>query len=332
MNKFFKTLSILTAIELFITACGAPATQLPTPIPPTSISTNVVMPSPTSPSKLTMEKIWSTTGSPNTFYRPTELSLDLQGNIYVIDGGNQRVQKLDKNGKFVLMWGSQGSKDGQFLFHVPPAHYGSLTVDKDGYVYVTDRFNRVQKFDSNGNFRMKFGETGYGNGEFASLYGIAVDDQGNIYTTDWIRYQIQKFSSQGEFLQNWEVPSCQLGATSFPSNLVLDRQGQIYVTNDGGDCIQKFDTQGNLLQQWGELGSANGQFDKPLSIALDAQGNIYVTDNGNGRIQKFDSNGKFMAAYGPFDYPVGIAVDHAGYLYIVEIVLGRLQKIQLPSE
>jgi DNA-binding beta-propeller fold protein YncE len=319
----------VSLVFALLMGCGAPATQSPTLAPPTSGPTVVVTLSPTPFAKPSMEKIWDTDGSPNTFYRPTEVALDPQGNVYIIDGGNQRVQKFDKDGNFLLMWGSQGPGDGQFLFQVPPAHYGSLTVDKDGFVYVTDHFNRVQKFDGNGNFLMKFGDTGYADGKFYTLYGVTVDDQGNIYTTDWSKYEIQEFNSEGKFLEKWEVPSCQLGATSFPQNLAIDGQGQLYVTNDGGDCIQKFDSHGTLLTQWGGTGRGDGQFDKPLSIALDTQGNIYVTDNGNSRIQKFDSNGKFLAAYGPFDYPVGIAIDQDGYVYVVEIEAARLQKIHL---
>jgi tripartite motif-containing protein 71 len=326
-QNLLKRMLDVGLVFVLLTGCGVPATQLPTSIPPTP--TVAMTLSPTPPPKLTIEKIWDTNGSPNVFYRPTELALDSQGNIYVIDGGNHRVQKYDKDGNFILMWGSIGAGDGQFLFHAAPAHYGSIAVDKDDYVYVTDHHNRVQKFDSNGNFLMKFGETGYGDGEFAILYGVAVDDEGNIYTTDWSEYEIQKFNSEGEFLQKWEVPSCKPGGTSFPHNLVVDSQGQIYVPNANGNCIQKFDNEGNLLKQWGELGIDDGQFNQPLNIALDAQGNIYVSDNENGRIQKFDSNGNFLAGYGPFDYPVGIAIDEEGYLYVVEIVLGRFQKLRL---
>ena len=314
---------------VFLTGCTAPATPAPTIVPATSSPTVAVTPLPTQTARLKMEKIWEINGSPNAFYRPTELAIDGQSNIYVVDGGNQRVQKFDKDGNFILMWGGPGAGDGQFLFNVPPAHYGSITVDKDGYVYVTDHHNRVQKFDSNGNFLMKFGDTGYPDGEFYNLYGIAVDDQGNIYTTDWTKYEIQKFDSEGQFIQKWEVPSCKQGGISSPSNLVVDGQGQLYVTNMSGNCVQKLNNQGNLLKQWGELGNAESQFNKPLGIALDAQGNVYVSDNENSRIQKFDSNGKFLAEFKPFSYPVGIAVDSEGYVYVVEIVSARLQKLRL---
>lgn len=324
-----KAVFCVGTILMLLVACTAPATQAPTLVPPTSSPTVAVTPLPTQPAAPKMENIWETIGSPNTFYRPTELALDSQDNIYIIDGGNQRVQKFDKDGNFLLTWGGPGAGDGQFLFHVPPAHYGSITVDKDGYVYVADHHNRIQKFDSNGNFLMKFGDTGYPDGEFYTLYGVATDEEGNIYTTDGTKYEIQKFSKQGEFLHKWEVPSCNPGGISSPYNLVVNGQEQVYVTNQSGNCVQKFDNQGNLLQQWGDLGNAEGQFNKPLSIALDAQGNLYVSDNENSRIQKFDPDGNFLAAYGPFEYPVGIAVDSEGYVYLVEIVFGRLQKLRL---
>jgi DNA-binding beta-propeller fold protein YncE len=152
----------------FLTGCGASATQEPTLVTPIS-SPTVVLTSTESTSP-TMEKVWETHGNPSAFHLPTELAIDPKGNVYVIDGGNHRVQKYDKAGNFLLTWGGLGAGDGQFMFQASPAHYGSITVDKDGYVYVTDHHNRVQKFDSNGTFLMKFGRTGYADGEFAALY------------------------------------------------------------------------------------------------------------------------------------------------------------------
>jgi DNA-binding beta-propeller fold protein YncE len=329
-QTWFKRILGMSLLLAFLMGCSASPTQAPTLIPPASSSIVVVTPFPTQPAKLEREKIWETHGNPNAFQRPTELALDSQGNIYIIDGGNHRVQKFDKDGNFLLTWGSLGAGDGQFLFQASPAHYGSITVDEDGYVYVTDHHNRIQKFDSDGNFLMKFGDTGYADGKFYTLYGVAVDNQGNIYTTDWTKYEIQKFDGEGKFLQKWEVPSCNPGGISAPYNVVVDGQGHLYVSNMSGNCIQKFDNQGNLLQQWGQLGKDEGQFNKPLSMALDTQGNLYMSDNENSRIQKFDPNGNFMAAYEPFDYPVGIAVDPEGYVYIVEIVSARIQKLRLP--
>ena len=89
-------------------------------MPPTFSPVAEVTLSPTLAASPAMEKIWDTNGSPNDFHLPTELALDAQGNIYVIDGGNHRVQKFDQNGNFLLTWGSQGAGDGQFFFQAPP--------------------------------------------------------------------------------------------------------------------------------------------------------------------------------------------------------------------
>jgi sugar lactone lactonase YvrE len=81
------------------------------------------------------------------FSRPTDVSWDPQGNIFVSDGYfNHRVVKYDKNGRFLAQVGSEkpGAEPGQF--NLPHA----LAVDAQGNVYVSDRTNnRIQVFDNN---------------------------------------------------------------------------------------------------------------------------------------------------------------------------------------
>lgn len=73
-----------------------------------------------------------------------------------------------------------------------------------GNVYVADTWNhRVQKFDSDGNFLLKWGTKGYGDGQFHYPRGIAVDGLGNVYVVDAGNYRIQKFDSEGNFLAKW---------------------------------------------------------------------------------------------------------------------------------
>ena len=325
-SKILLRFVLLVSFLILLVGC-VPALPQPTLVPLTPTTTVAVPPQTTTP---TMETIWKTNGSPDALKLPTELAVDSQSNVYVIDGDNHRVQKFDRDGNVLLSWGGLGAVDGKFLFHTNPGgFYGTITVDENDDVYVGDHHNRIQKFDSNGNFLMKFGASGYDDGEFAALGGIAVDSQGNIFATDWSQHNVQKFDSKGIFLQKWDVPSCKAGGTSFPHKVVLDTLGRIYIPNAGGNCIQVFDDQGNLLKQWGELGSAPGQFHKPRSLALDSEGNLYVSDNNTGRIQKFDPDGTFLASYGPFEYPVGIAMDVEGFVYLVEVLSGQLHKLRL---
>ncbi|KAF5418120.1 MAG: hypothetical protein C5S38_00325 [Candidatus Methanophagaceae archaeon] len=70
-----------------------------------------------------------------------------------------------------------------------------IAVDSSGNVFVTDAYiNRIQKFDSNGNFITKWGCKGSGEGEFESPCDIAVDNSGNVFVADSFNMRIQKFA------------------------------------------------------------------------------------------------------------------------------------------
>jgi DNA-binding beta-propeller fold protein YncE len=78
---------------------------------------------------------------PGQFRSPWGVAVDGQGDLYVTDTGNQRVQKFDREGNFLTQWGGFGNQDGQFNFP-----YG-IAVDARGSVFVTDSANsRVQQF------------------------------------------------------------------------------------------------------------------------------------------------------------------------------------------
>jgi hypothetical protein len=81
------------------------------------------------------------------FNRPTDVTWDLDGNIFIADGyNNSRVVKLDKTGKWLKTWGERGDKPGQFnTLH-------TIASDAKGNIYVGDRSNRrIQVFDPEGN-------------------------------------------------------------------------------------------------------------------------------------------------------------------------------------
>ena len=75
------------------------------------------------------------------FVRPASLTVDASGNVFVVDEGNNRIQKFDSNGNFLTKWGTTGSGDGQF------EEPTSIALDTSGNVYVVERGNsRIQLF------------------------------------------------------------------------------------------------------------------------------------------------------------------------------------------
>jgi hypothetical protein len=100
----------------------------------------------------------------------TGLAVDNVPNVYVAEEGNNRVQKFNAVGTFLLKWGGLpvGSADGQF--NAP----GGVAVDFDQSVYVVDNLNdRVQVFDGSGHFVSKGGSKGTAEAQFNAPFGIA---------------------------------------------------------------------------------------------------------------------------------------------------------------
>ncbi|MBI2953768.1 MAG: DUF11 domain-containing protein [Chloroflexi bacterium] len=255
-------------------------------------------------------------------------SARFQGNVYVADTYNNRVQEFDANGSFIPSWSGLAIGVGEVL--APQ----SVAVAADGNVYVADTANkRIKKFDSNGISIAQWGSSGAGDGQFAFPGGVAVDSSGNVYVADAGNNRIQKFDANGNFITKWGSTGGGDGRFNWPNDVVIDGNGNIYVADAGNNRIQKFDANGNFITKWGSPGTFDGQFDAPSDVAVDGDGNIYVADTGNNRIQKFDANGSFITKWGrrgsqngQFSFLNGIAADVSGNVYVADRDSDRIQK------
>ncbi|MBU6433734.1 MAG: SMP-30/gluconolactonase/LRE family protein, partial [Nitrospirae bacterium] len=166
---------------------------------------------------------------------PWGLATDSEGNLYVSDTSNARIQKFTSDGTALLKWGRDGSFDGAFFFP------RGVAVDFVGNIFVADESNnRIQKFDARGSFLAKWGREGAGPGQFKSPWGIACDALGNVYVVDTGNHRIQKFDGNGTFLCAWGNRGKSEGQLNFPYGIAVDKEGCVYVVDSGNGRILKY--------------------------------------------------------------------------------------------
>jgi len=127
--------------------------------------------------------------SPGDFSLPTNVAVDSEGNVYVTDTVNNRVESFDADGAFISEFGTAGDGPGHF------ARPKGIIVDSDGHIWVADEIqSRVQVFDKEGQLLIYFGQQGNYPGQFQALYGLGYDKQRNrVITSEQFPGRVQVF-------------------------------------------------------------------------------------------------------------------------------------------
>lgn len=324
MKTLFIGIAVLL-LSILLFACN------PAPMPassPTSVPT--AEPNP-------VELVLTIQGGANPLDGPVDLDVDANGDIYILDSLNNRVQVYDARGNFLRMWGSTGEGEGQFnlIAAEDGEGFGSIALDGQGNVYVADRFNqRIQKIDTDGQFLLAWSQIDSGSG-FSRPYGVAVDEQGNVYVMDDRRSEIVAFDGNGQLLARWGESGEEDGQFNNAGLIFVAPDGSVYVADFDNNRIQKFDAQGQFLAKWGTSGSGDGELSFPNDVALDAEGNMYIADWGNHRIQVLDPQGNFLMKWGSqgsgenqFNQPTAVVVDAEGFIYVADYRNDRVLKFQ----
>jgi len=247
-------------------------------------------------------------GSRAMFHNPAGIALDNEGNLYVADCFNHRIRKITQSGSSstVAGRGSAGFFDGptvHALFRYP----WGIAIDAEGSIYVADTNNhRIRKIEQ-GNVTTFAGSgiAGYADGMkgqamFNQPYGIAVDEDGNVFVADYSNHCIRKVTQQGDVSTmagngkpGYADAEGNQALFNYPMRLALDAGGNLFVTDYCNHKIRKVTQQGvvTTIAGSGIAGFSDGtgsraMFNNPSGIALDSKSNIFVADSSNHKIRQ----------------------------------------------
>ena len=126
--------------------------------------------------------------TPGDFARPSNVAVDQDGNLYVSDTLNDRVEIFDAEGNFIRAFGKPGDGPGYF------ARPKGIAIDGDGHVWVADAVqNRVQVFTPEGRLLIWMGENGTLPGQSSALAGLTIDRKNRVFTSDQYPGRVQMF-------------------------------------------------------------------------------------------------------------------------------------------
>lgn len=218
---------------------------------------------------------------------------------------------------------------------------GSGSAGGPGVNCVTNEVDPIFKFDRNtGEILENFGA-----GIFVTPHGIHVDDEGNIWVTDFAGngekgHQVHKFSPDGELLMSLGIagqPGNGPGQLNQPNDVIVGPDGSIYVADghsgqgmttdaeiregrENGQTgrILKYTPEGDLIMEWGRIGYEHGEFRTPHALEFDSQGRLWVADRGNHRIEIFDQDGNYLDSRYTHGRISGLFITDDDMLYTID--------------
>ncbi|HET7443886.1 MAG TPA: NHL repeat-containing protein [Solirubrobacterales bacterium] len=261
---------------------------------------------------------------PGQLSGPTGVTQAFDGNIYVANTGNDRIEVFARDGSTLPALGGPGSGPGQFS--QPSSVYG-LAAEPSLLVLEAGN-NRVQKLSLSGAPVAGFnGPSGAGSlpGSFNAPQSITADVDGRFWVADTNNNRVQAFGADGTYLETIGE-----GALSRPRGVALGLDGTLYVSDSGHNQIVAYPPgaakNGPGTQVVGP-GTLPGQVQDPGGIAVDALGRLDVADSGNARVEQFATDGTYLESFrgegsARLRRPEGIFVTPRGDLLVADSAAG----------
>lgn len=260
--------------------------------------------------------------------------------IYVVNAGNQRIERYSRDGVFLGVWDS--ATDSNLMLSMSNGEGASgITIGDDGLIYVADTWNHIViVLDQNGNIVRQLGQravlTDIGDGSdpatspglFFGPRGVAVTEN-EIYVTDTGNERVQVFSKDGTFLRAFGGFGTASGELQEPTGIAIGPDGNVYVADSGNGRISIFTPQGEIVQ---ELAVASWQnqmgTDRKNDLAFGPDGVLYLTNPSQGIVEAWNGSGFIEIDIEDVVRPSGLAVTPDGTLLVTDSAESIVVQVQ----
>jgi hypothetical protein len=228
------------------------------------------------------------------------IAVDEQGNIFVADFKDGRIQQFDPQGNFVHLW---DAGDGQMIIW-------ALEVDQNGILYAAAE-HEILRYDINTGDRL----ASVPNPNDYFFYDIKIltnGDIGAVVDGD----TLVRMNANGETL--WVVEEAMgsiTGESDTRGTLTVDGDNNFYLAGTFVPSIFKYGPDGKYLNRWGSEGNEPGQFDLIYGLAITDQGKLLACDSGE--LEIFEMDGRFVEQMDLNDTIWDLQVGPSGNLYAV---------------
>jgi DNA-binding beta-propeller fold protein YncE len=254
------------------------------------------------------------------------------GDVYLVDGVNNRVIVFNRRGKIKFSFGKEGTGPGEFK------HPLGIDISDQEDVFIADAGNhRIQVFDLEGSFLRMFPvKVGPQEKPSDPVDVLASNVKDYVYVSDNDNHKIKVYDRHGNFQFEWGKFGEGPGDFRYPGILAKSNNNEIYVVDVLNTRIQKFDPYGNYISDIGSWGVLPGQLFRPKGVAIDRKNRVFVSDSYTGLIQTFTDFGRFLGVVCQdnnkkhFVTPVGLFIDDKkDILRVVEMRKNKISVLKI---
>lgn len=266
--------------------------------------------------------------APQPLFMPTDVAVDPEGAVYVVDGVHDRVVRFGQDGRV--------AEEITGIGDTPLQNPLNAVVDSRGALWVADAGSgRVLERRADGTPGRVIDLTAHESGLDLADVALGVDEQ-FLWLTDNDHHQLLRYDLNTEQIRPFGTLGESLGEFQYPYTLVTTPRGEVLVTDVLNGRVQRLDANGVPVGSVGTYGVEPGQLYRPKGVAVDSDGNVWISDGTLNVVQVFTPDGRLIGVLRSpdgaplrFALPMGLAFDANGALYVTELEAHRVRKLDV---